>query len=116
MIIYLACDDSKDIKKLIFVTAFIGGFIFFTFWEAKCRYAAPFYVMLIPYAYPGYLKLFERKTKKPVITCAALIFMVLTIAFSNNGFVCNAFKLNSDTDSYYDYIHEFDKNFEWLKF
>ncbi|MCD7836250.1 MAG: hypothetical protein LUG83_06320, partial [Lachnospiraceae bacterium] len=54
VLMYLIGDDSQDLRRLFFIILFIGGFMFFTVWEAKCRYTVPFYLMLIPYAWPGY--------------------------------------------------------------
>lgn len=51
--------DFKNIKskQLIFIIIFIGGFLFHMIWEAKCQYTLTYFVLLIPYAVRGYLKL-----------------------------------------------------------
>lgn len=133
VLMYLVGTDEKDLRKLLFIILFIGGFLFFALWEAKCRYTAPFYLMLIPYAWPGYRILTGERRKRGGIKkdetdarermigrtrIAALVMIVLAvlIAVSDNRLVCDAFKLNDDTESYYEYIHEYDPNFEWLRF
>jgi len=52
-------------KKLNFETAvaeiiFTGGFIFHIFWEAKCQYTVPYYILLFPYAAAGYTSVVDR--------------------------------------------------------
>lgn len=121
VLMYLIGTDEKDLRKLLFVILFIGGFLFFSMWEAKCRYTIPFYLMLIPYAWPGYRIFVIRgeksgglgRTRTASLIIAALIII---ISVSDNSFICNAFKINCDTDEYYEYIHEYDHNFEWLRF
>lgn len=113
VLMYLVCVKTTDLKKLLFMILFIGGFIFFTFWEAKCRYVLPFYLLLIPYAYPGYAAVIRQKRVKTVAVLAAI---ALLIGISGNKWICDAFKLDQDTNAYYDYIHEYDHNFEWFRF
>lgn len=115
VLMYLIGTDEKDLRKLLFIILFIGGFLFFALWEAKCRYTAPFYLMLIPYAWPGYQSLADGR-KRTRIAAAVLALLAVLIAVSDNQLVCDAFKLNGDTESYYEYIHEYDPNFEWLRF
>jgi hypothetical protein len=120
VLMYLIGCDEKDMRKWMFVILFIGGFVFFTFWEAKCRYVIPFYLMLIPYSYPGYRllagQLKEKGFGRLKKACAVLAVVILFIAVTDNQTVCDAFKLNEDTEAYYEYIHEYNHNFEWLRF
>jgi hypothetical protein len=120
VLMYLIGNRIKDMRKLLFVILFIGGFVFFTFWEAKCRYTIPFYFMLIPYSYPGYkllaVSLREKGFGRIKKACAVLAVMILIISVTGNTIICDAFKLNNDTDAYYEYIHKYDHNFEWLRF
>lgn len=48
--------DFKNIKskQLIFIIAFIGGFLFHIIWEAKCQYTMIYFVLLIPYSVRGF--------------------------------------------------------------
>lgn len=48
-----AADDEKDMEKMVFMTTFIGGFLFSMMWEACPRYNLPYFVMLLPYAAEG---------------------------------------------------------------
>ncbi len=41
-------------KQMIFAIAFIGGFLFHTFWEAKGQYTVVYYFIIVPYAVIGY--------------------------------------------------------------
>ncbi|MBR1853317.1 MAG: hypothetical protein IJ794_09285 [Lachnospiraceae bacterium] len=113
VLMYLICVRTTDLKKMLFMILFIGGFIFFAFWEAKCRYVLPFYLLLIPYAYPGYAAVIRQKRVKTVAVLAAI---VLLIGVSDNRWICDAFKLNQNTNEYYEYIHQYDHNFEWFRF
>lgn len=121
VLMYLIGTDEKDLRKLLFVILFIGGFLFFSVWEAKCRYTVPFYLMLIPYAWPGY-RIFtndagnRRWFGRTGIASLVIAVLIIFISVSDNGFICNTFKLNGDTEEYYEYIHEYDNNFEWLRF
>ncbi|MCR4679156.1 MAG: hypothetical protein K5679_10455 [Lachnospiraceae bacterium] len=45
----------------VFACAFIGGFIFHTFWEAGSRYMLTYFVILIPYGVKGLHLLFDQK-------------------------------------------------------
>ena len=51
--------EKCDYWKMYFLLIFIGGFVFYCFWEAKAQYTFQFFVLLIPYASIGYNKLFD---------------------------------------------------------
>ena len=55
----LQCDGSReeDWAKLLLPLYFLGGFVFYLFWEAKARYCFPYFVCLIPLAAYGLSKL-----------------------------------------------------------
>ena len=113
VLMYLVCVKATDLRKLFFMILFIGGFLFFLFWEAKSRYVVSFYLLLLPYAYPGYAALLKQKRVKPVLVVGILIAV---IGISGNSWINNAFKPGQDTEAYYEYIHEYDHNFEWFRF
>ena len=46
--------DSLTVYELFNAVLMIGGFVFFTFWEAKSQYVAPYYFVIIPYAVIGW--------------------------------------------------------------
>lgn len=41
-------------EQLLPAIIFLGGFIFHLFWEAKCQYVIPYFVLLFPYAVCGF--------------------------------------------------------------
>ena len=58
--------DFKNIKskQLIFIIIFIGGFLFHLIWEAKGQYTFTYFVLLIPYAIRGLLKISDINLHK----------------------------------------------------
>lgn len=46
-------NKEMDIRHLLLLVTFIGGFMFSIIWEAQSRYVMPYFVMLIPYAADG---------------------------------------------------------------
>jgi hypothetical protein len=123
VIIYLASAKQASLRQLFFVMLFIGGYIFFIFWEAKARYVVPYFFMLIPYSYPGYVKCVDsakaitsvlrhqadssvmQKHRSIYITILILIVLILWIALSNSPYIMNLFKITTDTDLYYEYVN-----------
>lgn len=113
ILLYLASAKEADVKELLFMILLIGGFVFFAVWEAKGRYVAPFFLMSVPYAAVGYKRLLEggrrfEATKKSILVLTVLACMVF---FSHSEVVNQSFKLGSQTEEYYEYIHEFNSNF-----
>ena len=53
--IYMIYAFKKEVtpEKLVLVIAFIGGFLFSILWEAKGRYAMPYFVFMIPISVTG---------------------------------------------------------------
>lgn len=51
------------INQLLLIIIFLGGFIFHILWEAKSRYAWPYFLILIPYASGGICMLFDMIDK-----------------------------------------------------
>ena len=49
-----------DIFQLTYAMIFVGGFIFYTFWEAKSQYTIVYFVLLIPYAMMGFNEVMNR--------------------------------------------------------
>lgn len=121
ILLYLISADQADWGQLLFCILFIGGFIFFAFWEAKCQYVVPFFFLLIPYAYLGYRELAQRlvakaKWNKLYTSLAVLAVLILVIAMSDGQWVQDSFKIHTDTEAYYEYIHEYNQNFVNLRF
>lgn len=118
ILLYLAGAKDADIRQLFFVMLLIGAFVFFAVWEAKGRYVAPFYLMTIPYAAVGYHKLlaggscFETTKKTALVTAVLAVF----IFFCNVGVIDNSMKLGTQSEEYYEYIHEYNSNFIHFKY
>lgn len=47
-------DRQDALRTVVYPLAFIGGFVCHVFWEAKCQYALPYYVLLLPMALAGW--------------------------------------------------------------
>lgn len=77
-------------EELLLATIFIGGFIFHLFWEAKCQYIMPYFVLLFPYAYQGFCELvnilneyfLSRRQKKSNIFEYKKLFIVGCVIIS----------------------------------
>lgn len=109
--------EHRQIDELLSGILFIGGFVFWMFWEAKARYTAPYFFLLIPYAVLGYRECVRKWSSRRVkISLAVMACSILLVAFSNNAIISNSLKITDDTEAYYDYIHEFNKNFMNLRF
>lgn len=54
--------DAKkaSLTSLLPAVAFIGGFLFLFFWEAKAQYTVLFFVLLFPYTVSGFLSFMRR--------------------------------------------------------
>jgi hypothetical protein len=122
VLLYLTTEKSATIHQLFFVILFIGGFIFFLFWEAKARYVLPFFFLLIPYAYPGYrkgisgckelisaIKIKEvpsafKKNRGLYIVLTLITIMILFILLSNSTYIELLFKTTYDNGQYYNYM------------
>lgn len=113
ILLYLAAAKDADVKHLFFVLLLIGAFVFFAVWEAKGRYVAPFYLMVLPYAAAGYQTLCAggrgRETaKRTVLVMAVLAFFIY---ISNVDVLNDSLKLGTQSEEYYEYIHEYNSNF-----
>lgn len=55
VLLLLIFDREKgDLKKTGLIICFLGGFLFYLFWEGKSQYILPYYLLLIPYAIEGF--------------------------------------------------------------
>lgn len=52
-------------SALFYAGSIIGGFLFYSFWEAKCQYTLPFVFLMIPLAVEGYRDLVFFVSKIP---------------------------------------------------
>ena len=117
ILIYFLHTKDRDHRQFIWALLFIGAFAFWTFWEAKSRYVAPYFLFLMPYAFMGYRILADRfKERKIQISLTLLALCILFIGFSNARWIRSSFKINQDTEDYYEYIHQYNHNFMNLRF
>lgn len=121
ILLYLIASDKADWGQLLFCLLFIGGFVFFAFWEAKSQYVLPFFFLLIPYAYLGYRELAKRllakeKWNKLYAGVAIVAALIIVIAVSDGQWVKDSFKIHDNTEAYYEYIHQYNQNFVNLRF
>lgn len=135
VLIYLISNKKPDWRQSLFVICFLGAFVFWGIWEAKCRYVVPFYLLLIPYCVLGYRQLVhlkpirirfsknEEKTQigvsgwnKNYVSLAILLLIIVIIAVSQNSWTADAFKINDMTEEYYDYIYQFGQNLTGVRF
>lgn len=114
---YFLHEKSANYKQLFWGLLFIGAFVFWMFWEAKCRYVAPYVLFLIPYSFPGYQILIQRlKEKRIFLSLLVISAIICFLQFSNSTWVTDSFKINQDTEAYYEYLHEYNKNFLNLRY
>lgn len=115
MVLYIMYSRKQhELRKAIPLVAFIGGFIFHIFWEAKCQYTIIFFVLLIPYAFEGYrqcvrnigegLDKKERASqlmkKKGIWAFGGVLALVLIIAVCDNTFFSSTIKLQGEEGDY----------------
>lgn len=77
---------TDDASELLDMTALIGGFLFHTFWEAKCQYTLPYFILLIPLAVIGTARFLQDpfkiwKSFKVRLLFAAAAMMITLIAW-----------------------------------
>lgn len=82
LLYYVYSFKSTDLTKDIFGVYFVGGFICHIFWEASSQYAIFYVMLLIPYAYEGYINLINKlinstKNKKIYYSIMALVCLLL---------------------------------------
>lgn len=117
ILIYFLHTEDRDHRQFIWALLFIGAFVFWTFWEAKSRYVAPYFLFLIPYAFMGYRILADRfREKKIQLSLVILLLCIVFIGFSGSDPVKNSFKMDQDTEDYYEYIHQYNHNFMNLRY
>ncbi len=113
ILMYLAAAKHADVRELFFVMLLIGAFVFFAVWEAKGRYVAPFYLMAVPYAAAGYQKLLAagRRFETTKKTALAMALLAAVVYLCDADLVNNSLKLGTQSEQYYEYIHEYNSNF-----
>ena len=122
----LFCREQK-ICLSILPLIFIGGFIFYIFWEAGPRYTVLFYVLLFPLAFAGYDRLLQcafvavsdDKTQQPArrntiymqLRCSMPLLCITAVCFIILSGVYAGGRINSlmsDADRYQEYLDALD--------
>lgn len=97
--------NPKLISTLFFPITFIGGFIFHLFWEGKCQYTLPYFVLLIPISIIGYYLIYKKIKNISyhfLIKCGIFIILLLTFNFVFNRLTV----VNNSNDKYQIYLNE----------
>lgn len=124
VVLYLIFDRKKvDLKKTGLIICFLGGFLFYLFWEAKCQYIFPYYLLLFPYGVEGFRAALQRfaeirekwKNKgqddrrgylnmlgrdRGVRCLLAVVLLVALIAVIPGNITASAFKFGTDMTDY----------------
>ena len=64
MLYFIYAWKHVKIYELLPAVAVLGGFVFHIFWEAKCQYILPYFLLLFPYAVCGYYYVSETVCAK----------------------------------------------------
>ncbi len=110
--------DTSRIKNgwIMLQTIFVGGFLFHVFWEAKCQYTLPYFILLIPIAIKGYSNIchiVEQTIQKVgnrqyINRVSVFIMLVFGIAefvqFSSSVAINQMIKISDNMDEYTQYV------------
>ena len=84
ILLYLITEKKAGFGEPLPFLLLIGAFVFWTFWETKCRYLLPYFLFVIPYSVLGYRNLIRQwKSKTVRISLGILAALILMIAVSN---------------------------------
>ncbi len=116
--------DAKKATLTAFLPAiaFIGGFLFLLFWEAKAQYTILFWVFLFPYTVAGYLSFMRRlislKGKKDwyrskeVVFLGILLGSIVLLSITDTALINDTIKLGRDDQTaLYNYYLEQNYNY-----
>lgn len=81
---------------------FIGGFIFHIFWEGKCQYTLPYFVLLLPLCIAGFYYIAKNITdlsRKHLYKCGAVLIVLVAVTIIFNRFII----IDHDNKSYKEY-------------
>lgn len=96
-------------QEILLPLAFIGGFLFHTFWEAQSVYAMPYFLLLFPLCIWGYAEwaeyLAQRRFNRKRLLVTAMIVVLICAASYTDGF-CKLFARNDDTGVFDTYAQE----------
>lgn len=112
ILMYLITEKNAGIGELLPFLLVIGAFVFWTFWETKSRYVLPYFLFVMPYSVIGYCNLLRQWKRKIVrVSLGIIAALILLINVSDFSIINESMKINKDTEEYYEYIHEYNKNF-----
>ena len=112
ILLYLITEKKAGFGEPLPFLLLIGAFVFWTFWETKCRSLLSLFLCVVSYSVFGYRILIRQwKSKTVRISLGILAALILMIAVSNFPVITESMKINKDTEAYYEYIHEYNKNF-----
>ena len=102
----------KTDVELYYCMVIIGGFIFHTFWEAKCQYILPYFVLMLPLSAAGYTELLSlgidyRNLVKHKRLVSLVVIVMLVSAIVSSGISKNltcVFARYDDTVRYENYV------------
>lgn len=119
LVLFLVFDKKKlKLENSCMIIAVLGGFLFHIFWEGKCQYTLPYYILLFPFSVQGYLSssaylaggtdglngiggrvraLWKEGSARLL---AAVIALVLVITVLSGNFIGAVMKMGNDTADY----------------
>lgn len=119
LVLFFVFDKKKlKLENSCMIIAVLGGFLFHIFWEGKCQYILPYYILLFPFSVQGYLSssaylaggtdglngiggrvrvLWKEGSAKFL---AAVIALVLVITVLPGDFIGAVMKMGNDTSDY----------------
>lgn len=117
-----------EARELVLPMIIIGGFVFHLFWEAKCQYILPYFILLLPYSAEGYqiagewickhlekFKSNKESRKKYYVGFFIGILSVLVLnGLSKTEIFHDVLSLNSNEVYYEEYLYE-QKNMTYEK-
>lgn len=110
--------DTSRIKNgwIMLQTIFVGGFLFHVFWEAKCQYTLPYFILLIPIAIKGYSNIchiveqtIQKVSNRQYINRASVFIMFVFgiagfVQFSSSVAINQMIKIADNMDEYTQYV------------
>ncbi len=103
--------DLENVSFLLLIT-FVGGFLFHTFWEAKCQYTLPYMVLLLPFSLKGMETVFAFSAspgaffhscpiyKHILLVLSLFLLLILSVILVQSGF------LTCDNAVYAEYLQQ----------
>lgn len=97
-------------KQILLPISVVGGFVFHIFWEAKCMYAMPYFVLMIPLCISGYMKwskyLKTHKGNMRPLVSKVLLGVAVVCLLSYTNIFCRIVARNEDTERFNTYTQE----------